>query len=299
MVIKTPKQPEYELSEFIEDFEQNEKQSSKNLLKIATLIALIFLLVLSAFLFFSSSEGEQSAQPNQLLGPTDVVESYGWESLDSVCLNNRIIGAAPLKGICGPTWEKIFTQISQIVTEPGEIVTVTETETIRVFEPGNRVYLGPRNPRVQEGISGDVFINQTNGDLFTKTNTAWNLSANVAFERVVTEIQTVTRTETIVVGGGTIQGSGDVGSCQGDEPVSISVQPTFVSGGWKINTVTFSDLEDDCVGKTLDVQLLDSNNDELSTADLIISGTSEIFNFSSFNIPADSIYRLVFAIYDN
>lgn len=299
MVIKTPKQPDFDLSELIEDFEQNEKKSSKNLLKIAALIALIFLLVLSAFLFFSSSEGEQSAQPNQLLGPTDVVESYGWESLDSVCLNNRIIGAAPLKGICGPTWEKIFTQISQIVTEPGEIVTVTETETIRVFEPGNRVYLGPRNPRVQEGISGDVFINQTNGDLFTKTNTAWNLSANVAFERVVTEIQTVTRTETIVVGGGTIQGSGDLGSCQGSVPVNISARPAFVSGSWVLNTITFSNLENDCVGKTLDVQLLDITPAELTTSALSINGTSLTFNFFGLRIPANSIDSLVFAIYDN
>lgn len=299
MVIKTPKQPEYDLSEFIEDFEQNEKQASKNLLKIATLIALIFLLALSAFLFFSSSEGEQSAQPNQLLGPTDLVESYGWESLDSVCLNNRIIGAAPLKGICGPTWEKIFTQISQIVTEPGEIVTVTETETIRVFEPGNRVYLGPRNPQVQEGISGDVFINQTNGDLFTKTNTTWNLSANVAFERVVTEIQTVTRTETIVVGGGTIQGSGDLGSCQGSVPVNISARPTFVSGSWILSTVTFSNLADACRGKTLDVQLLGTNDVAISSSNLLVAGSSEVFNFSSPTIPADSILKLVFAIYDN
>ena len=298
MATKTPPSPDYDIYELTEEYEFAEnKNSNKNGWFIALAIGFFSAIAAGAFFLFSS-DTEQPNLPNQLLGPTDIVQSYGWDTLDGVCLNNRIIGAAPLKGVCGPSWEKIFTQISEIITGPGEIVTVTEVQTVRVFEPGNQVYLAERDPRRQEGIPGDVFINQLSGDLYTKSEADWDLTSNVSTEVTVTEIQT--RTEFIVVDGGSgdsIGGSASLGPC--DDRVNISARPTFnpLAGTWSINTVTFSDISINCNGKTLAVQLLD-NTLERANQTLVISGTTAVFDFSSSPILTSDVTRIVFAIYD-
>lgn len=298
MATKTPPSPDYDIYELTEEYEFAEnKNSNKNGWFIALAIGFFSAIAAGAFFLFSS-DTEQPNLPNQLLGPTDIVQSYGWDTLDGVCLNNRIIGAAPLKGVCGPSWEKIFTQISEIITGPGEIVTVTEVQTVRVFEPGNRVYLAERDPRRQEGIPGDVFINQLSGDLYTKSEADWDLTSNVSTEVTVTEIQT--RTEFIVVDGGSgdsIGGSASLGPC--DDRVNISARPTFnpLAGTWSINTVTFSDISINCNGKTLAVQLLD-NTLERANQTLVISGTTAVFNFSAEPVLTRDVTRIVFAIYD-
>lgn len=298
MATKTPPSPDYDIYELTEEYEFAEnKNSNKNGWFIALAIGFFSAIAAGAFFLFSS-DTEQPNLPNQLLGPTDIVQSYGWDTLDGVCLNNRIIGAAPLKGVCGPSWEKIFTQISEIITGPGEIVTVTEVQTVRVFEPGNQVYLAERDPRRQEGIPGDVFINQLSGDLYTKSEADWDLTSNVSTEVTVTEIQT--RTEFIVVDGGSgdsIGGSASLGPC--DDRVNISARPTFnpLAGTWSINTVTFSDISINCNGKTLAVQLLD-NTLEHANQTLVISGTTAVFDFSSSPILTSDVTRIVFAIYD-
>jgi hypothetical protein len=298
MATKTPPSPDYDIYELTEEYEFAEnKNSNKYGWFIALAIGFFSAIAAGAFFLFSS-DTEQPNLPNQLLGPTDIVQSYGWDTLDGVCLNNRIIGAAPLRGVCGPSWEKIFTQISEIITGPGEIVTVTEVQTVRVFEPGNRVYLAERDPRRQEGISGDVFINQLSGDLYTKSEADWDLTSNVSTEVTVTEIQT--RTEFIVVDGGSgdsIGGSASLGPC--DDRVNISARPTFnpLAGTWSINTVTFSDISINCNGKTLAVQLLD-NTLERANQTLVISGTTAVFNFSAEPVLTRDVTRIVFAIYD-
>ena len=296
MATKTPPSPDYDIYELTEEYEFAEnKNSNKNGWFIALAIGFFSAIAAGAFFLFSS-DTEQPNLPNQLLGPTDIVQSYGWDTLDGVCLNNRIIGAAPLKGVCGPSWEKIFTQISEIITGPGEIVTVTEVQTVRVFEPGNQVYLAERDPRRQEGISGDVFINQLSGDLYTKSEADWDLTSNVSTEVTVTEIQT--RTEFIVVDGGSIGGSASLGPC--DDRVNISARPTFdpQAGTWNINTVTFSDISANCNGKTLEVQLLDNTVERARQTVVISDATPAVFDFSSSPILTSDVTRIVFAIYD-
>jgi hypothetical protein len=160
------------------------------------------------------------------------------------------------------------------------------------------VYLAERDPRRQEGIPGDVFINQLSGDLYTKSEADWDLTSNVSTEVTVTEIQT--RTEFIVVDGGSgdsIGGSASLGPC--DDRVNISARPTFnpLAGTWSINTVTFSDISINCNGKTLAVQLLD-NTLERANQTLEISGTTAVFNFSAEPVLTRDVTRIVFAIYD-
>ena len=277
MATKTPRPPDFDLDDLINglDPDQDLKTSSNRRWGLILLSVIAIIALIGAGLWFLNSNSEEDATTsNQLLGPIETAESFGWEELDSVCLNNRIIGAAPLKGICGPTWEKIFTQITEFIPGPIETVTVTETQT--VFRPGNRVYLAPRDPLVQEGIAGDVFINRTNGNLYRKIENAWNLSANISVERVVTEVETVTVTETVYVQGGSGQGSANLGAC--DDNVDVSAKPAYkATKGWYVSEVTFSDIAAGCNGQTLMIELLDSSDATLVEGEKAISGSTLTF----------------------
>jgi hypothetical protein len=277
MATKTPRPEDFNLDELLEDIENPTTESSGGLKKWYRylLILVVLLLLLGGGIWYLNSSTDQATQSTtELLGPIDTVESFGWEELDSVCLNNRIIGAAPLKGICGPSWEKIFTQITEFIQGPTEVVTVTETQT--VFRPGNRVYLAQRDPRAQEGIAGDVFINRSTGNLYRKIENAWNLSANLSVERIITEVETVTVTNTVFVPGGAGEGSASLGAC--DDNVNVTARPGYKAlVGWYISEVTFSDVNAACSGQNLMIELLDGSEDTLAEGEKTISGTSITF----------------------
>lgn len=288
MATKTPSQGNFDLNQLLDDLETQPAPEKNNRKFIWIFIVLVISLIAGlAFTFFNNNSQVEGTSSNQLLGPTDAVESFGWEELDSVCLNNRIIGAAPLKGICGPTWEKIFTQVSQLVPGPTEVVTVTETETVTVFRPGNRVYLAERNPINREGISGDVFINRASGDLFRKDETAWTLSANLTVERIVTETNTQVVVQTVTVS----DGSGTTGFSTCDDTVFVDITPAYVASitslpanaKWIISSLRFSQINDLCIGKRLMIQLLNSNDETIATGELVILDNSDPDNnFISF-----------------
>jgi len=300
---EAPQKPEFNINELFQEDPQNNSGKSYWLALLLFLLAIVVGGIV-AFFCFSNQSQDSATSDNFLLGPTDLIESYGWDELGGVCLSNRIIGAAPLKGVCGPTWEKLFTQVENVITTPGETITNIET----VFAPGNRVYLARSNPRAQLGIVNDVFINTSNGNLFTKTPTGWNLSSNVAVERevTVTEIQTVTETRFVQIPGGSLgQGTTGFAPCTGEAPIRISATPRFVSGlsgGWMLASITFSDIVETCDKHTLEIQLLDSNNNSLYSSSLLISkdsGTSlitETFTITP-QIAADSVFKLAFSIY--
>jgi hypothetical protein len=291
---ETPPKPEFNINELFQEDPQNNSGNSYWLVLLMFFSTLVVGGII-AFFGFSNQSQDFASSDNFLLGPTDLVESYGWDELGGVCLSNRIIGAAPLKGVCGPTWEKLFTQVENVITAPGETITNIET----VLLPGNRVYLARSNPRTQLGIVNDVFINTLSGDLFTKTPTGWNLSSNVAIERevTVTEIQTVTETRFVQIPGGSLgEGSTSFGAC--DDEVEISVAPIFdaASSTWKLNTITFSDISDDCAGQTLAIQLFDSSSpNPLYSADLEIAIDS--LTFEEIDLVADDVHQLAFSIY--
>lgn len=316
MSTKTPRSKDIDLEELIDDLNFDDVSDPALPTRWGRYLLFTFALLLSigVGLWFFGSENEESlTTSNQLLGPSETVESFGWEELDSVCLNNRIIGAAPLKGICGPTWEKIFTQITQFVPGPTETEFVTVTETETVFRPGNRVYLASREPQVREGIPGDVFINRLNGNLYRKIENAWNLSANISIEKIVTEVETVTLTETVFIQGGSGQGSASLGACA--ENVNVSAKPAYKANiGWYVSEVTFSDIAG-CNGKTLMIALLDSNEDTLVEGEKVISGSSLTFTCVTDSVGlcsaggdlltpvgvnqlSSEATKLVFAIYD-
>jgi hypothetical protein len=299
---EAPQKPEFNFNELFQEDPQNNSGKSYWLVLLLFFLAIVAGGII-AFFAFSNQSQESATSGNFLLGPTDLVESYGWDELGGVCLSNRIIGAAPLKGVCGPTWEKLFTQVENVITTPGETITNIET----VFAPGNRVYLARSNPRAQLGIVNDVFINTSNGNLFTKTPTGWNLSSNVAVERevTVTEIQTVTETRFVQIPGGSLgEGSTSFGAC--DDEVAISATPVFdaTSSTWKLNTIEFSDISNDCNGQTLAIQLFDSSKAELYSSTLQISGTSVTFeNIKNIKnnedyINANDVDQLAFSIYE-
>jgi hypothetical protein len=145
----------------------------------------------------------------------------------------------------------------------------------------------------------DVFINTSNGDLFTKTPTGWNLSSNVAVERevTVTEIQTVTETRFVQIPGGSLgEGSTSFETC--DDEVAISATPIFdaTSSTWRLNTIAFSGISPDCAGQTLAIQLFDSVPTERYASILTINSTS--VSFTGIDLPADEIDELAFSIYE-
>ena len=293
MSTETPQKPEFNLNELFQEDSKTNSSKSYWLPLLGFLFAIAVGGIIAFFALSNQSEEATSAN-NFLLGPTDSIESYGWNELGSVCLSSRIIGAAPLKGVCGPTWEKLFTQVENVITAPGETITNIET----VFETGNRVYLARSNPRVQLGIVNDVFINTTSGDLFTKTPAGWVLSSNVSIERevTVTEIQTVTETRFVQIPGGSLgEGNTSFGAC--DDEVAISATPAFDAAAsiWILNTIVFSGISTDCDGQTLAIQLFDSVPNERYTSSLTINSTSA--SFTGINLPADEIIELAFSIY--
>ncbi len=256
MSTEAPQKPEFNINELFQEDPQNNSGKSYWLALLLFLLAIVTGGII-AFFGFSNQSQDSATSDNFLLGPTDLIESYGWDELGGVCLSNRIIGAAPLKGVCGPTWEKLFTQVENVITTPGETITNIET----VFLPGNRVYLARSNPRAQLGLVNDVFINTSNGNLFTKTPTGWNLSSNVAVERevTVTEIQTVTETRFVQIPGGSLgEGRTSFGPC--DNEVAISAKPKFVpgeSGGWELDSITFSGIAEKCIGQFITIEIFD------------------------------------------
>jgi hypothetical protein len=296
---EAPQKPEFNINEIFQEDPQNNSGKSYWLALLLFLLAIVVGGII-AFFGFSNQSQDSSTSDNFLLGPTDLIESYGWDELGGVCLSNRIIGAAPLKGVCGPTWEKLFTQVENVITTPGETITNIET----VFAPGNRVYLARSNPRAQLGIVNDVFINTSNGDLFTKTPTGWNLSSNVAVERevTVTEIQTVTETRFVQIPGGSLgEGTTAFASCAGDEPIRISATPRFVSGsnsGWRLDSITFSDIPSRCNNHTLAIQIFvksDPIASYVSSKDIVDTDTVK---FESIDLSANDLYELAFSIYE-
>lgn len=79
-----------------------------------------------------------------------------------------------------------------------------------------------------------------------------------------------------------------VGTC--DDDVQTSMRSRLVSGAFYFRSITISDIHSDCIGKRLDVYLLNASDSEISSiAGISITGSSLTVSYDGGFAPQDTI----------
>ena len=91
------------------------------------------------------------------------------------------------------------------------------------------------------------------------------------------------------------QGALRVGTC--DDAITVSLRSRFVAGLFYFKTISLSDIANACIGKKLDIYLLDSAGNELATAlNGTVSGTTLSISHTSFLQSGSAVSVLASAL---